>query len=278
MVRDSGARSAEGGSEPRWRDDGKELYYLSEDRNLVAVSFENSTPGKPEVLFRTSAPAAVNALRMNYAPLRDGQSFLINTQNRDQVAPFIRILANWTARLPELLSDSATSETRLRDRTRLVNTAGESRTFAGMPLSDHNRVMKQTLRLLFPLFLFLFLAPALHAADVRVTDSNGIEVMVREIAIDYGGLLGSDKETEGIRIAQGDAFVTTKWTDIQSLAITGRDDVVGRMKLEIVLKNGKTYSATLVRKGRMKLTGKADLGEYSIDLEKIRKITVVSAK
>lgn len=135
---------------------------------------------------------------------------------------------------------------------------------------------RQTLSLAFPLFLLL--APAAYAADVRVTDTNGIEVLVREISIDYGGLLGADKETEGIRVAQGDAFVTTKWADIQSLTIVGRDETVGRMKLEIVVKGGKTFPATLVRKGRMKLTGMADLGEYSIDLEKVRKITVVSAK
>jgi hypothetical protein len=36
-------------------------------------------------------------------------------------------------------------------------------------------------------------------------------------------------------------------------------------------------SANLVRKGRMKLVGRSDLGDYSIDLEKIKKITVVSA-
>ena len=137
--------------------------------------------------------------------------------------------------------------------------------------------MRQTLGWVFSLFLLL--APAAYAADARITDTNGIEVLVREISIDYGGLLGADKETEGIRIAQGDASVTTKWTDVQSVTIVGRDETVGRMKLEIVVNGSREpKAATLVRKGRMKLSGTADLGEYSIDLEKIRKITIVSAK
>jgi hypothetical protein len=138
------------------------------------------------------------------------------------------------------------------------------------------KVMKLTLGLVFPAFLALA-APA-FAADVRVVDSTGVEVLVRDISIDYSGLLGSDKETEGVRVTQGEAFVTAKWADIQSMTITGRDPAAARMTLEILLKDGKKVNAALVRKGRMKLTGQADLGEYSIDLEKVRKITTVSTK
>lgn len=135
---------------------------------------------------------------------------------------------------------------------------------------------KQTLGFIVPAFLFLA-APA-FATDVRVVDSGGVEVLVKDIAIDYGGLLGNDQETEGIRVAQGEALVTAKWADIQSISVTGRDPVASRMMVEITLKDGKKVAATLVRKGRMKLTGRADLGDYTIDLEKVRKITTVSIK
>ena len=138
------------------------------------------------------------------------------------------------------------------------------------------KLMKRTLGLVFPAFLFVA-APA-FATDVRITDSGGSEVLVKDINIDYGGLLGSDKETEGVRVSQGEALVTAKWGDIQTLAITGRDATVGRMTVEIILRDGKKVTATLLRKGRMKLMGKSDLGDYSIDLEKIRKITTVSVK
>lgn len=136
--------------------------------------------------------------------------------------------------------------------------------------------MRQTLGLVVPAFLFLTV-PAL-ATDVRVTDSGGVEVLVKDVSIDYGGILGSDKETEGVRVAQGDALVTAKWEDIRSLTITGRDPDAGRMMVEIVLTDGKKVAATLVRKGRMKLTGKADLGDYTIDLEKVSRIVTVSVK
>jgi hypothetical protein len=125
------------------------------------------------------------------------------------------------------------------------------------------------------LVLALLLTVPAFAADLRVMDSANIEILVKEISIDYGGLLGTDKENDGVRVTQGDASIIAKWADIESLTVTGRDAAAARMTVEIVLKSGKKVNANLVRKGRMKLVGKSDLGDYSIDLEKIKKITVV---
>jgi hypothetical protein len=135
--------------------------------------------------------------------------------------------------------------------------------------------MKRTLSVVLAL---LILGGSSFATDVRITDSSGVEILVKDVSIDYGGLLGSDKDDEGVRITIGDAMVTAKWVDLQSLIVTGRDATAGRMTVEILLKNGKNQSGQLLRKGRMKLAGRAELGEYSIDLEKVKKITVVSAK
>ena len=139
----------------------------------------------------------------------------------------------------------------------------------------HLSRMKRTLSVLLT---FLVLAGSAYATDVRIMDSAGVEVLVKDIGIDYGGLLGSDKDLEGIRVTIGDAMVTAKWADIQSITVTGRDAAAGRMTIEIVLKSGKAQAGQLLRKGRMKIVGKAELGEYSIDLEKVKKITVVSVK
>jgi hypothetical protein len=125
------------------------------------------------------------------------------------------------------------------------------------------------------LVLALLLTVPAFAADLRVMDSANIEILVKEISIDYGGLLGTDKENDGVRVTQGDASIIAKWADIESLTVIGRDAAAARMTVEIVLKSGKKVNANLVRKGRMKLVGKSDLGDYSIDLEKIKKITVV---
>jgi hypothetical protein len=115
------------------------------------------------------------------------------------------------------------------------------------------------------------------AADLKVTDSRGTEVVVAGASIDYGSFLSSDSETQGIRVLQGDGAVTVKWVDVESIKVTRRDDSVkpARVELEIVLKNGKRLPAALLRQGRMKLLGKTELGEYAIDLDKVRSIAPV---
>ena len=40
-----------------------------------------------------------------------------------------------------------------------------------------------------------------------------------------------------------------------------------------MLRNQKKVPAALLRQGRMKLTGKSELGDYSIDLDRVRTIT-----
>ena len=91
--------STTGGYEPRWRADGREIYYLSEDRKLMAVSVSaGQLFGIPKPLFQTSVPPGVTALRTHYVPSRDGQRFLVNVAT-DTVASPITVVLNWTASL-----------------------------------------------------------------------------------------------------------------------------------------------------------------------------------
>ena len=62
----------------------------------------------------------------------------------------------------------------------------------------------------------LLVAARAGAADLRITDSRGTEVVVQSAAIDYGGFVASDVVTEGIRLMQGDGSVMLKWTDLES--------------------------------------------------------------
>jgi Tol biopolymer transport system component len=56
--------STNGGYEPRWRGDSHEIYYLSEDRKMMAVSVgPGPSFGVPKALFRTEAPRSVTAFR-----------------------------------------------------------------------------------------------------------------------------------------------------------------------------------------------------------------------
>jgi eukaryotic-like serine/threonine-protein kinase len=92
--------STAGGYEPRWRGDGRELYYLAEDRRLMAVSVDSGTSfGVPKALFQTGVLPGVNAQRMRYVPSRDGNRFLVNTQSADPPPNPITLVLNWTAGL-----------------------------------------------------------------------------------------------------------------------------------------------------------------------------------
>ncbi len=92
--------SNNGGYEPRWRADGREIFYLSEDRKLMAVSVgPGPSFGIPKALFQTRVAAGVTANRTHYDPSRDGQRFLINTQIGDAATNPITVVSNWTTGL-----------------------------------------------------------------------------------------------------------------------------------------------------------------------------------
>jgi eukaryotic-like serine/threonine-protein kinase len=92
--------STDGGYEPRWRSDGREIYYLSEDRKLMAVLVgAGPSFAVPKMLFQTRVPEGVTARHTHYVPSRDGQRFLINTQTGDSLPNPITVVLNWQAEL-----------------------------------------------------------------------------------------------------------------------------------------------------------------------------------
>jgi Tol biopolymer transport system component len=104
----SGAKlqiSTAGGSQPRWRRDGKELFYLAADGKLMAVpvklapSFE---AGTPQPLFE-GIPLALDTLgrSFSYQPSADGQRFLVNLPAAGEAAApaNITVVLNWQAEL-----------------------------------------------------------------------------------------------------------------------------------------------------------------------------------
>jgi hypothetical protein len=91
--------STNGGSEPRWRADGREIYYLSEDRTLMAVAVSDGPSfGVPRPLFQTHVAAGVTANRTHYVPSADGRRFLVNVASNAVPSP-ITVVLNWTATL-----------------------------------------------------------------------------------------------------------------------------------------------------------------------------------
>jgi Tol biopolymer transport system component len=92
--------STDGGMEPQWRADGKELFYLN-GSTLMSVDIKGDgrelEAGLPKVLFDTILTS--NITRNRYTVSRDGQRFLMVTMPKDQVHPEIHVLVNWEATL-----------------------------------------------------------------------------------------------------------------------------------------------------------------------------------
>lgn len=88
--------STGGGTSPRWRADGKELYYVAPDDKLMAVPVVTQgaalAPGTPAALFQTHTPP--RALRPQYDVSRDGR-FLIETEKETATTEPIHLLQNW---------------------------------------------------------------------------------------------------------------------------------------------------------------------------------------
>jgi hypothetical protein len=92
--------STDGGYEPRWRADGHEIFYLSEDRKLMSVSVSARPSFQvPKALFQTYVFAGVTSTRTSYVPSPDGRRFLINTKIGDPPPNPITMALNWTAGL-----------------------------------------------------------------------------------------------------------------------------------------------------------------------------------
>jgi len=95
--------STGGGEQPRWRGDGKELFYLSSDDKMMAApvttgaNFDASTP---VALFQAAPrqPVPIYDLFV-YDVSRDGQRFLIITEVKQAESAPISIVLNWTAKL-----------------------------------------------------------------------------------------------------------------------------------------------------------------------------------
>jgi Tol biopolymer transport system component len=95
--------STSGGSEPRWRRDGKELFYVAPDGKMMAVDVKASPTFEAEVaraLFQTHRREAVSSADMfSYDVSADGQRFLINAEVEGAASPPLTVVLNWTAEL-----------------------------------------------------------------------------------------------------------------------------------------------------------------------------------
>jgi len=86
--------SAGGGADPRWRGDARELFYLSADGWLMAVTFTDH-PSAPRPLFGTHVPPPGDPYLSNYDVAADGQRFLLKVPVHDVTSTPINVVTNW---------------------------------------------------------------------------------------------------------------------------------------------------------------------------------------
>jgi Tol biopolymer transport system component len=86
-----------GGADPRWRRDGRELYYVSSDDWLTVVGFNNGAPGAPERLFLMHVASPLQPYMSNYNVTPDGERFLFKVPVRDVTSTPIHVLTKWRA-------------------------------------------------------------------------------------------------------------------------------------------------------------------------------------
>ncbi len=95
--------SSGGGQEPRWRQDGKELFYVSADGKMMAVTVTpgpSFKAGSPVLLFQTHRRQPVSSQDVfSYDVSGDGQRFLILTKVDEANAAPLSILLNWASEM-----------------------------------------------------------------------------------------------------------------------------------------------------------------------------------
>jgi hypothetical protein len=103
LIGDRRRVSRNGGTFPQWRRDGKELYFVSPDRHLMAVAVKPGAEieiGPPDTLFRLPAVnSLVNEVWPGYEVSLDGQKFLVPFQKA--ASPPLQVVVNWQAELKQ---------------------------------------------------------------------------------------------------------------------------------------------------------------------------------
>ncbi|HEX4486409.1 MAG TPA: hypothetical protein VH088_09100, partial [Terriglobales bacterium] len=95
--------SSGGGEQPKWRADGKELFYMSSEAKLMAVpvtSGANFDAGTPVALFQTNPREMVaTSEQLTYDVSKDGQRFVVNTQVKQTDAIPLSVVQDWPSKV-----------------------------------------------------------------------------------------------------------------------------------------------------------------------------------
>ena len=92
--------SVDGGGQASWRRDGREIFYVTPERDLMAVSVSTQSlfkAGVPQRLFTLPTPdLGLTNSKNNHVVAADGQRILVNTLAEETSPPIIVVL-NWAS-------------------------------------------------------------------------------------------------------------------------------------------------------------------------------------
>jgi Tol biopolymer transport system component len=94
--------STNGGTQPLWRGDGRELFFLGVDGTMMAASIDAASgfeAGIPQALFPSGVAFSGN--RHQYAVTHDGQRFLVNVPQERSVPTPLTVVVNWQSAIQQ---------------------------------------------------------------------------------------------------------------------------------------------------------------------------------
>jgi serine/threonine protein kinase/Tol biopolymer transport system component len=93
--------SSHGGSQPAWRQDGRELFYVAADGTMIAVAVSSGARfehGTETALFATRSPEVLAPFVGSYAVSADGSRFLLRSASPGAPPPTVTVVVNGQAR------------------------------------------------------------------------------------------------------------------------------------------------------------------------------------
>jgi serine/threonine protein kinase len=94
--------SVDGGTEPIWRGDGKEIFYLAANKKMMAVSVQSDGTvlrAKPPIALFQAPVTSVVEERSHYVPSKDGKRFLILAEPAENRNVPVNVVLNFAADL-----------------------------------------------------------------------------------------------------------------------------------------------------------------------------------
>jgi eukaryotic-like serine/threonine-protein kinase len=99
--------SSGGGLQPLWRNDGKEIFFITEEGKLMVAEIRNGSgfeSGIPKELFQAGLRSGFG-LGYGYSVSKDGQRILVTDPAQVENASPLTIVLNWTAAAKNTAAD-----------------------------------------------------------------------------------------------------------------------------------------------------------------------------